>query len=85
MNMLRAALVGLLLAFLAQTALAQAAVPGTAGEILGGRAFAVAPQGAARNPTPLFMLGGVAVGIWTHVPPPYGVTVNRNGAANPLW
>jgi hypothetical protein len=30
------------------------------------------------------MLGRVAAGIWTPVPPPYDVTANRNAATNPL-
>ena len=35
-------------------------------------------------PAPLFFVGGLAVGLWARVPPPYDVTANRNTAANPL-
>ncbi len=86
MNTLRAALVGVLTLLLATTAFAQAPAPSTGGEIstLGGRAVGVGPGGVARYPTPLFMLGPLAVGIWTRVPAPYDVSANRNAAANPL-
>ena len=41
-------------------------------------------QDILKSPTPLFVIGGLAVGIWARVPPPYDVTANRNAAANPL-
>ena len=84
MKTMRAALVGILTILMATAASAQtqpAASSATSG--FAGQSLGVGP-GRAQNPTPLFMLGGVAVGIWTRVPPPYDVSANRNGAANPL-
>ncbi len=85
MNMKRATIIGLFAALVASTAFAQGPGSGSSGTVsaLGGRAFGVGPQ-LGVGPTPLGFIGGVAVGIWTRVPPPYDVTANRSGAANPL-
>ena len=83
MRTLRAALFAAVAMLLATSAFAQAG-PGAGGSVatLGGRATGIGPR--TPGPTPLFMLGRVAVGIWTRVPPPYDVTANRTAAANPL-
>ena len=39
---------------------------------LGGQSVTVGPR--LQHPTPLFFVGGLAVGIWTRVPPPYDAT-----------
>jgi hypothetical protein len=84
MNTMHAALVGLLTVLLATTAAAQTQPVASAGtSALGGQSLGIGP-GRGQNPTPLFMLGGLAVGIWTRVPPPYDVSANHNLAANPL-
>lgn len=38
-----------------------------------------------KPPPAVFSIGGMPVRVWTPVPPPYDVTADRNGAANPLW
>ncbi len=84
MNTMRAALVGLLTILMATAASAQTqpAASGVASDFAG-QSLGIG-AGRAQTPTPLFMLGGVAFGIWTRVPPPYDVSANRNAAANPL-
>ncbi len=84
MKTMRAALVGVLTVLMATAASAQTQ-PAASGAATGfaGQALGVGP-GRAQHPTPLFMLGGTAVGIWARVPPPYDVSANRNAAANPL-
>jgi hypothetical protein len=86
MNMMRAALLATLAVLLANGAWAQGPGGGPVGEVagLGAQSYGVGPRTGAQHPTPLALLGGVAVGIWTRVPPPYDVTANRNAAANPL-
>ena len=75
-------LVVILAGLMATTADAQP--PGASG-IAAAESATVAPRpGTARYPTPLFNIGGVPVGIWTRVPPPYDPTPNRSAAANPL-
>jgi hypothetical protein len=68
---------------LATPTFAQAPGSGAAGQIasMGGQSFAQGPR--AQQPTPLFMLGGLEIGIWTRVPRPYDATANRSAAANP--
>ncbi len=86
MKTMRAALLGTLTMLMATTAWAQGPTPGTAGEIstMGGQSFGLGPRLGPQEATPLFMLGGLGVGIWARVPPPYNPAANRNGAANPL-
>jgi hypothetical protein len=77
MNTVRAVLFGILAALTATTAYAQkpGAGPAATTTTFGPR---------LQHPTPLFVIGGLTVGIWARVPPPYDVTANRNVAANPL-
>jgi hypothetical protein len=84
MNTTRAAIAGVVTVLLATPAFAQAPGSGAAGQIasMGGQSVAQGPR--VQQPTPLFMLGGLVVGIWTRVPLPYDAAANRNGAANPL-
>jgi hypothetical protein len=84
MNTTRAAVVAILTMLLATTAFAQAPGSGAAGQIasMGGQSVEQRPR--AQQPTPLLMLGGLEVGIWTRVPPPYDAAANRSAAANPL-
>jgi hypothetical protein len=84
MTIMRAALVAILGALTANAASAQTQ-PAVSGAVSGlaGQSLGVGP-GRLQHPTPLFMLGGIAVGIWTRVPPPYDASANRNAAANPL-
>jgi hypothetical protein len=87
MGTVRAVVFGLLAVLVAVGAYAApAAGPSSAGEalIFGGRSTAIGPRIKPQQPTPLFMIGGLAVGIWTRVPPPYDAAANRNLAANPL-
>jgi hypothetical protein len=82
MNKVGPVLVVVLTALMAATADAQP--PGASG-MAGAETVTVIPRpGPSRNPTPLFSLGGVPVGIWTRVPPPYDPAANRSAAANPL-
>jgi hypothetical protein len=83
MNTTRAAVVAVLTMLLATPTFAQAPGSGAAGQIasMGGQSFAQGPR--AQQPTPLFMLGGLEIGIWTRVPRPYDATANRSAAANP--
>jgi len=76
MNKVRPVTVVILIALMATTADAQ---PPGASDMTA----AIVRPGTARYPT-LFNIGGVPVGIWTRVPPPYDPTANRNAAANPL-
>jgi len=89
MYVIRAALAGALVVLLGLeggSALAQTPAPPVAGEIstLGAQTFGVGPQPGIPQATPLFKIGGLAVGIWTRVPPPYNVAANRSAASNPL-
>ena len=85
MNTIRTAIFGILAVLLATTAHAQQPVvnsgQGVAGTFSG---QSVTPGPRLQSPTPLFVIGDLAVGIWTRVPPPYDVTANGNAAANPL-
>jgi hypothetical protein len=81
--MMRAALVAMLAVMLASGAWAQGPGGGPAGAVAG-QSYGIGPRAGAQHPTPLTMFGGVAIGIWTRVPPPYDVTANRSAAANPL-
>jgi hypothetical protein len=85
MNTIRTAIFGILTVLSATTAYAQTHV------VSSGQRFAatfsdqsVTPGPQLQSPTPLFLFGNLAVGIWARVPPPYDVTANRNAAANPL-
>jgi hypothetical protein len=83
MNNIRAALLGILAVSMATAALAQPLPGATA--MADTQFVTVAPRlGTPRYPTPLFTIGGVAVGIWTPVPPPYDGAANRSAAANPV-
>jgi hypothetical protein len=84
MTTVRAVLLGTLTLLTAATADAQkpSAGPATPAAEFGGQAATVGPR--LQHPTPLFVTGGLAVGIWTRVPPPYDVTANRNAVENPL-
>jgi hypothetical protein len=87
MSTMRAVLFGLIAVLIAGGAhAAPAAGPSTAGEALtfGGQSTAVGPRINPQQPTPLFTIGGLAVGIWTRLPPPYNAAANRNLAADPL-
>jgi hypothetical protein len=79
------ALFGILAILLATAAHAQNpatnAGQGVAGTFSGQSAT---PGTRLQSPTPLFVVGDLAVGIWTRVPSPYDATANRNLAANPL-
>jgi len=85
MKAARAAIFGIVAVLSAATAHAQKPggnpAQGVAGAF-GGQSVAPGPQ--LKSPTPLFMIGDLAVGIWARVPPPYDATANRNIAANPL-
>lgn len=37
------------------------------------------------EPTPLFDVGGIPVGVWAPVEAPYNSRMNRNLASDPLW
>jgi hypothetical protein len=71
---------------LAATA-AYAQQPSPAGGPLGfsGQTAAAGPRQAPTQARPLFTIGGLPIGIWAPVPPPYDAAANRNAAANPLW
>jgi len=85
MNTARAALFGVLTVLIAMSAHAQTPAPQTVTgqQALGGQSIGVGPRQWGRQMTPLFVFGGVAVGIWTPVAPPYDAGANRNLAANP--
>lgn len=80
MKTLRIALVGSLLAAMLAggPAYAQAPPDLAAGE------YGAVTQLQAQHVTPLATIGDLSVGIWAPVSPPYDVTANRNGTANPL-
>jgi hypothetical protein len=82
--MLRLVLFGILALLMATPADAQqpSAGPAATTSSFRGRSVAVGPR--LQHPTPLYVMGGLAVGIWARVPPPYDVTANRNAAENPL-
>ena len=82
MNKARPVLLGIFAMLMATGADAQP--PGASGWAGAESAIVTPRPGAARSPTPLFNIGGVPVGIWTRVPPPYDPTANRSAAANPL-
>ena len=83
---MRLIVLGLLAALFAGSAFAQEPRSGTTGAVaaLGGQSVAPGRQGAIQNPTPLAMIGRLAIGIWTRVPPPYDATASYSAAANPL-
>jgi hypothetical protein len=85
MNTIRTAIFGIITVLLATTAHAQNPV-GNSGQGVTGTfsGQSVTPSPRLQSPTPLFVIGDLAVGIWARVPPPYDVTANRNTAANPL-
>jgi len=84
MNTMRAVLIGVL-TLVATAAFAQVPGPTSTGQVsaFAGESVLVGPRVGAQQPTPVFIIDGVAVEIWTRVPPPYDATANRNGAANP--
>jgi hypothetical protein len=85
MNMIRTAIFGILTVLTATTAYAQTPVLNSGQRVAATFSDqSVAPGPQLQSPMPLFAIGNLAVGIWTRVPPPYDVTVNRNAAANPL-
>jgi hypothetical protein len=85
MNAIRTAIFSILAVLLATKAHAKNPIvssgQGVAGTFSG---QSVTPGPRLQSPTPLFVIGDLAVGIWARVPPPYDVTANRNAAANPL-
>jgi hypothetical protein len=82
MNTVHAVFLGILTALIAATADAQMPSAGPTTAEFGGQAATIGPR--LQHPTPLFVTGGLVVGIWTRVPPPYDVAANRNAAGNPL-
>jgi hypothetical protein len=85
MNTIRTAIFGILTVLVATTAYAQTPVVNSGQRVAA--TFSdqtVTPGPQLQSPTPLFVFGNLAVGIWARVPPPYDVTANRNTAANPL-
>lgn len=83
MNMAHIIPLALAAALLGGPASAQA--PSVAAQpALGGQAFALGPRAGVREPTTLFLLGGLPVAVWTPVAPPYDMAANRNLAGNPL-
>ena len=85
MNTIRTASFGILAVLLMATAHAQTAFVNSGQRVaatFNGQSVTPAPR--LQSPTPLFVIGDLAVGIWARVPPPYDVTANRNAAANPL-
>ena len=83
MNMMGAVLFGVVTTLMATTAGAQtpSASPIERATTFGGQSITVGPR---LRETPLIVIGGLAVGIWSRVPPPYDVAANRNATANPL-
>jgi hypothetical protein len=85
MNTIRTAIFGILVVLLATTAHAQTPVVNSGQRVAATFSGQSDMPGARlQSPTPLFIIGDLAVGIWARVPPPYDVTANRNSAANPL-
>ena len=85
MNTIRTATFGILAVLLATSAHAQKPVVNSGQSVAATfSGQSVTPSPRLQSPTPLFVIGGRAVGIWARVPPPYDVTANRNAAANPL-
>ena len=86
MSTARAIIFGVIGMFAATAVYAQGTgqVAGTAAGF-GGQTVTVGPRQAQTQATPLLSIGNLPVGIWAPVPPPYDVTANRSGAANPLW
>jgi hypothetical protein len=82
MNIVRAVFLGIFTLLMAETADAQAlsAGPAATAAEFSGQAATVGRQ----LQHPLFVTGGLAIGIWTRVPPQYDVAANRNAADNPL-
>ena len=86
MNTIRVLLLGAAAVLLASTGSAQTLGPGTTVEVLtfGGPPVAASRPATAQHPRPVAVVGGLAVGVWTRVPPPYDATANLSAAANPL-
>jgi hypothetical protein len=85
MNTIRTAIFGILAVLLTTTAHAQTPVVNSGQRVAATfSGQSVTPGPRLQSPTPLFVIGDLAVGIWARVPPPYDVTANRNAAANPL-
>ena len=85
MDTIRTATFGILTVLLATTAYAQTPVVNSGQRLaatFGDQSVTLGPQ--RQSPTPVFLIGNLAVGIWARVPPPYDVTANRNAASNPL-
>ena len=79
------AIFGILAVLLATTAHAQQPAANSGQGVAGTFSSQfLTPSPRPQSPTPLFVVGDLAVGIWARVPPPYDVTANRNAAANPL-
>lgn len=83
MKTVYAILLGLMITTGAASAYAQDFSGSTAS--LAGRSYAAEQNQKVQGPTPLFVAGNMAFGIWARVAPPYDGTANRNFAANPLW
>jgi hypothetical protein len=79
MNTVRAVL-GILALLMVTAAYAQKPGVGPAATTA---AFLGLSQRSRQFPTPQFVIGGLAVGIWARVPPPCDVAANRSAAENP--
>ena len=85
MNTIRTVIFGILTGLLATTAHAQTSAVNSGQRVAATFSDqSVTPGPQLQSPTPLFIIGNLAVGVWARVPPPYDVTANRNAAANPL-
>jgi hypothetical protein len=85
MNTIRTASFGILAVLLVATAHAESPFMNSGQRVAATfNGQSATPGSRLQSPTPLFVIGDVAVGIWARVPPPYDVTANRNVAANPL-
>jgi hypothetical protein len=83
MNTVRAVLFGILAILMATAAYAQEPRVGPAATTATflGQSVTIGPR---QFPTPQFVIGGLPVGIWARVAPPYEVAANRSAAENPL-
>ena len=80
-----AALFGLTTLAMIASASAQQVTASATGGPFAGRSVAIGEGPAPRNPTPLFSIGQLSVGIWARVPPPYDAAANRTYAGDPLY
>jgi hypothetical protein len=83
MNRSGALIVGVFPLLIATAAFAQTRDPQITGTV---QAPEVRPGqvSPSSNQPPLFTIGRLPARVWAPVPPPYDVTADRNGAADPL-